>query len=95
MRDPRSAECWFQAVRAILVRTWDPLHVRNHPSAIGEYDEYANALVNLLWSPNPTAGALTEYLESIERDRMHLGDGDPGARRAVARELLALDRSGL
>ena len=87
-------DCWFHAVRAILLRTWDPLHVARYPLAIDEYDEYARAIVNLLWS-NPTEGALGEYLELVERDRMHLGEGDPTKRRAVARELLALDRSHL
>lgn len=85
-------ECWFQAVRAILLRSWDPIGINRFPLSVDEYDDYARALVNLLWS-NPTQGALTEYLELVERDRLGLGAGDASKRNAVARELLALDRS--
>ena len=94
MQDAHAFECWFQAVRAILLRAWDPLHVKRYPRSVGEYDEYARAIANLLQA-GATEGALTEYLELVERDRMQLGDGNASARRSVARELLALDGSGL
>ena len=79
----------MQAVRAILLRSWDPLRVKNVPLAARDYDEYARAIVNLLWA-DAGEGALTEYLELVERDRMQLGDGDPAARAVASRQLRAL-----
>ncbi len=91
-RESHAFACWFDAVRAILMRDWDPLGINRFPLAIDEYDEYARAIVRLLWSPRPTEGALSEYLEMTERG-LNLAGGDGAKRRTVARALLALDRS--
>ena len=80
-------------MRAILLRAWDPLHIKDVPLASGDYDEFARAIVNLLWN-GASEGALGEYLELVERDRLRLGAGDGATRNAVARQLRALDRTG-
>ena len=92
MRDRDAFDCWTHAVRAILLRSWDPLRVKDVPLASRDYDEFVRAIVNLLWA-DASEGALTEYLELVERDRLKLGDGDGAKRRSVARELRALDRA--
>ncbi|HTD34367.1 MAG TPA: hypothetical protein VK665_11940 [Candidatus Elarobacter sp.] len=79
-------------MRAILLRSWDPLCIKDVPLASRDYDEYARAIVNLLLA-GAGEGALTEYLETVERDRLQVGAGDGTVRRAVARALHALDRA--
>lgn len=75
-------------VRAVLLKTWDPIGVADEPAAQDEYDTYAPAVLKLVES-HASARAVADHLLGIERKRMGLAGNKATADRA-ANALLAL-----
>jgi hypothetical protein len=67
----RQARNIHDAIRAVLLREWDPIGIRNVPEAQDEYDGYVAGVYRLLVS-GATVSALAEHLARIERDAMGL-----------------------
>jgi len=67
----RRAQEIQDAIRAVLLREWDPIGVRDVPEAQDEYDGYVGGVYRLLAS-GAAAPELAEHLARIERDSMGL-----------------------
>ena len=67
----RRAQEIQDAIRAVLLREWDPIGVRDVPEAQDEYDGYVGGVYRLL-ANGATAPELAEHLARIERDSMGL-----------------------
>lgn len=61
------------AIRAILLRDWDPIGVQNEPAAVNEYDQEALALYGMLAS-GATDTDMEAYLVAAN-DEIGLGGG--------------------
>jgi hypothetical protein len=75
-------------IRAILLREWDPLDVRDNPNLSDEYDAYLAKVAELIRNGS-TASEIADHLKRIEES---LGSSPPSERRtraAVALEHLA------
>ena len=78
-------------VKAVLHWFWDPIGVRGVDEAVGEYDDYAAAVLELLDRAS-TDEEIAAYLSTIESERMGLpshGDRNEDV-AALLRELFAL-----
>lgn len=75
-------------VRAILLKQWDPIGVRDYPAAHDEYDQYLPAILNLLEN-GATIMEIARHLGSIVSSEMGLVEL-PERDLAVARSLLRL-----
>lgn len=60
----------FLAVRAILLKHWDPIGVNTEPDAQDEYDDYVPQVVVFGWAGKPDEVAV--YLAEIETRLMGL-----------------------
>ena len=58
-------------VKAVLRWVWDPIGVRGVEEAVGEYDDYAPAVVELL-NRASSVEEVAAYLASVETERMGL-----------------------
>ena len=85
-------EAWFQTVRMILMRHWDPLAVNDRPLAFDEYDAYATRVVAMLREDEPELRRIEAFLREVERDWLDLPDADPALRRDTLARLGALRR---
>ncbi len=84
------AKQYFESVRAILMRHWDPIGVQNAPEAYDEYDTYARVIVSMLLNGAYDEAAARAYLEHIAADWMGLKDLHCDVEVAVA-AISALD----
>lgn len=78
----------LQSIRALLLEQWDPVGVRNEPTAQDEYDRYLPALLGLLES-RASSDDVARYLGDIvdlEMELVTVAERD----KAVADALLQL-----
>jgi hypothetical protein len=75
-------------VHLILLVDWDPLGIFGYPSAMNEYDSYANDICALLRS-GVSREALIRHLDTVETQTMS-GRGGRKAQAEVADKLLML-----
>ena len=87
-REERAREIQSQ-IRAILLRDWDPIGVRDEARAQDEYDSYIGGVYQLLVSGAPPQ-SVAEHLAHVEADQMGLGM-PPDKLLDVATKLCALD----
>ena len=87
-RDAR-ARAIQAAIREVLLRDWDPIHVQTVPEAQDEYDGYVGAIYRLL-ANGATAEAIADHLASVERESMGFVT-TAATRLPVARTLKQLD----
>jgi hypothetical protein len=78
----------LERTRALLLREWDPIGVRDVPQAADEYDSYVGGVVQALRS-GATASAIADQLIEIEVSRMGLA-GDRARAKRVAEALRRL-----
>jgi hypothetical protein len=78
----------LERTRALLLREWDPIGVRDVPQAADEYDSYVDGVVQWLRS-GATASAIADQLIEIEVSRMGLA-GDRARAKRVAEALRRL-----
>jgi hypothetical protein len=83
--NPKSS---FGAVRAILMRDWDPIGINDVPAAQDEYDRYIDQVLRL-FERGASVTALSDRLLEIETADMGLR-GDRGRALRVAEQLFAL-----
>lgn len=76
------------AVRSILMQDWDPIGVKEEPTAADEYDTYAAQVARILLTGAP-AEVIATYLTDVEGGHMGLAKNAVRAER-VARLLTAL-----
>ncbi|MGN7997661.1 hypothetical protein [Sphingomonas sp. 22176] len=87
-----NAPARLRMVRVVLLWAWDPIGVRGIPKAVGEYDNYAPAVLEML-ETGASDRQIADYLTSVVRDRMELRP-NPKADEDIAamlRELYALE----
>ena len=77
------------SIREVLIRDWDPIHVRDIPEAQHEYDGYVGGVYRLLAS-GASEVAIAAHLASVERESMGLST-TAEALLPVARRLKQLD----
>ena len=78
----------LQSIRGILLEQWDPVGVRNEPTAQDEYDRYLPALLRMLES-RASSDEVARYLGDIvdlEMELVTVAERD----EAVANALLQL-----
>lgn len=79
-----------QAIRAALMRDWDPIGVAEIPEAADEYDSYIGSVYRIL-AGTRSEDELVEFLYRTETKTMGLSAGSQERVREVARKLLTLD----
>lgn len=79
------------ALRALLLRDWDPIGIADEPAAQDEYDTYADDIAQRL-STGATLAEIESYLRNVVLDRMRMED-DPADYPALMTKIAAL-RSG-
>jgi hypothetical protein len=79
-----------RAIAQILLRDWDPIHVKDEPQAQDEYDGYVGGVYRLLVSG---AGPQTvaEHLCRVEAESMGYDQAHPSDLLPVAEKLCKLD----
>ena len=82
------AERYLTAIKAALLKEWDPIGVKDVPQAQDEYDSYAPHIYTLLTT---RPHELSDYLWSLETERMGL-TGDRKATEQFAERLLRIPR---
>lgn len=82
----------FDAVRSILIETWDPLGVSGAPGAAHEYDQQAVVVVEMLEGQREMA-EIADFLLRAERDLVGQ-DADPEMCAKAAAVLVALRTKG-
>jgi hypothetical protein len=87
-RDKRAREIQ-DAIREVLMREWDPIHVRDIPEAQDEYDGYVGGVYRLLAS-GASEVTIATHLASVERDSMGFATSAE-ALLPVARNLRRID----
>jgi len=82
------AKAYHEAIRAILLKEWDPIGVADIPEAQDEYDAYVPGVYKRLitWASSEEIFA---YLWDIETEHMGLY-GNAGHTRAIAERLRGL-----
>lgn len=75
-----NSRAYLTAVRTLLPSDWDPIGVRDAPTAQDEYDAYAKGVLGLL-EAGASQARLADYLIGVEADAMGL---HPDRRRAEA-----------
>jgi hypothetical protein len=76
------------AVKAVLLKEWDPIGINDVPTVRDEYDSYAPEITRALQG-RATAKVLATRLLQLETEVMGL-KGDPERAERVARALLRL-----
>ena len=66
------------AIRQILLQDWDPIGVRDAPTAQDEYDGYVGGIYRLLASA-ASPEAVAKHLGAIETEQMGLEHTQPSA----------------
>ena len=87
-RDKRAREIQ-NSIREVLIRDWDPTHVRDIPEAQDEYDAYIGGIYHLL-ARGASEFAIATHLASVERESMGFSTSAE-ALLPVARRLRQLD----
>jgi hypothetical protein len=77
------------SIRDVLIRDWDPIHIKDVPEAQDEYDGYLAGVYRLLVSGTSEL-AVAQHLASIEHDARGFSTGAE-ALLPVAHVLKALD----
>jgi hypothetical protein len=90
-RDDRAKEIQ-EAIRAILVRHWDPIGVSDLPMAQDEYDSYIGPVYRVL-SSSRSEEEIISFLSHVEANMMGFGAPDRDRLRKVASQLMAVDVS--
>jgi len=80
-----------KTIRAALLRSWDPIGVRNKPEARDEYDSYIPRIVEMLLS-DADQYALGRHLSRLEYSSMGLPGNPPRCDRAARVLLIAFHR---
>lgn len=75
-------------IRALLMREWDPIGIRDEPAARDEYDSYVPPLARMVMAKKSPA-ELAGYLLNVETQRMGL-TGNADRVRSVAIQLAEL-----
>lgn len=75
-------------IRALLMREWDPIDIRDEPAARDEYDSYVPHIAGMVMAKKSPA-ELADYLLDIEKKRMGL-TGNADRVRSVAIRLAEL-----
>lgn len=88
MGERERARHYYDAVREILLREWDPIGVAGIPEAQDEYDCYVDRLCVMIARDEP-AYTIAERLWRIETTGMGLG-GDRQRAEKVAERLIGL-----
>jgi len=83
------AERYLTAIKAALLKEWDPIGVKDVPQAQDEYDSYAPHIYTLLTTR--TLRELSDYLWWLETEHMGL-TGDREATEQFAERLLSIAR---
>jgi hypothetical protein len=87
-RDKRAREIQ-DAIREVLMREWDPIHVQDIPEARDEYEAYVGGVYRLLAS-GASEVSIATHLASVERESMGLYTS-ADALLPVARRLKQID----
>ena len=82
------AKQYHEAIRAILLKEWDPIGVSHIPEAQDEYDRYVGGVYGLLIT-RVDRHALFFHPWQIETDRMGLSGNRQGT-EAIADKLIRL-----
>jgi hypothetical protein len=86
MRDSRTRRLYYNAIRDVFLKDWDPIGVPGLPE--DEYDNYIPAIYGMLLQ-GKSEQEIIDYLSRIETEYMELTP-DPGRIEAVARKLLLI-----
>lgn len=81
-------ESCLTKILQILTYEWDPLQIKDKPNAEEEYEDYPDAICNLLVLQKPLI-AITEYLWEVETRVLEL-DGNFAHTEEIAKRLYAL-----
>ncbi len=84
------AERYLTAIKAALLKEWDPIGVKDVPEVRDEYDSYAPHVYTLLTTGRPQH-ELYDYLWRLETEHMGL-KGDRQATARFAERLLRIVR---
>ncbi|MCA0406143.1 MAG: hypothetical protein LCH39_08340 [Proteobacteria bacterium] len=76
------------AMRALLLRDWDPIGIAREPAAQDEYDTYAEETARLL-SAGAEFTSVEAYLRAVVRNDMRM-DHDPADYPALMSKMAAL-----
>ena len=57
-------------IRAVLMREWDPIGVKNVPEAAGEYDAYAAGVYSMMATKRASAASVAASLTDVAVNRM-------------------------
>jgi hypothetical protein len=82
------ARRYHEAIRAILLREWDPIGIADEPNAQDEYDGYIREIHGMLMRHEPRH-RLVDHLWWIETEHMGLF-GNRSRTEAVADRLIGL-----
>lgn len=80
-----------QTIRDALLRSWDPIHVRDNPEACDEYDSYIPTIAQMLVA-DADQYALGRHLTKLEHSSMGLPGNPPRCDRAARALLIAYHR---
>jgi hypothetical protein len=80
------AQRYHQAIRAALLKEWDPIGLGEIPEAVDEYDAYVSPLYKLLVSERPKC-EIIDYLWWLETEHMGLIGDRQGTERFADRLL--------
>ena len=76
-------------IRQVLLRSWDPIGIRDEPNAQNEYDSYLGGIYELLVR-RATEQEIAAHLFNIVKDRMEI-DASAGDIAKTVRALNAIE----
>lgn len=76
-------------IRRVLLEVWDPIGVKNAPTAQDEYDSYLGDIYGLLVTQAPDA-KIAEYLCWVVRDRMGMESANVSDMESTVKALKAI-----
>lgn len=96
MTDPRKANALAiqDAIRKALMQDWDPIGVKDAPSAWDEYDAYIGGVYRILTSSR-SEEELIEFLSTVETKHMGFEKPPRDGLQNVVRRLLTLNLESL
>lgn len=77
-----------EALRALLLRDWDPIGIAGEPAAQDEYDAYADHIARRL-NAGASLGEIESYLRTVVRNDMRM-ESDRADYPALMSKLAAL-----
>lgn len=80
-----------QVIHETLLRSWDPIGVRDNPNACNEYDSYIPQIAEMLLS-DADQYALGRHLTNLENTSMGLPGNPPRCDRAARALIIAFHR---